>query len=94
MSQWLSSQGTERHGRWQVQERHICTDMTVDSGIIGVFCTLLTLHTANFSPSSKLGHGLELGASEAFLDLSILTWRKFKVVMKEISPVFESPAEF
>ena len=25
MSQWLSSQGTERHGRWQVQERHICT---------------------------------------------------------------------
>ena len=35
-----------------------------------------------------------LGALEAFLDLSILTWRKFRVVMKEISPVFESPAEF
>ena len=58
----------------------------------------------SFSHSSKafgldIGLSLEsleswLGALEAFLDLSILTWRKFRVVMKEISPVFESPAEF
>ena len=71
--------------------------------ILESFCTLVT----SFSHSSKgfcldMGLSLEsleswleaLPALEAFLDLSILTWRKFRVVMKEISPVFESPAEF
>ena len=42
MSQWLSSQGTEGHGRWQVQERHNCTDKTIDLGIVGV------LHISDF----------------------------------------------
>ena len=64
MSQWLSSQGTERHGRWQVQERHICTDKTIDIGIVGVFF--------------GLDMGLSLESLEGWLGVGAMEpWRLF-----------------